>query len=70
LRLTQTDDSLTSQVLAAEIDALNAEFVLSQSLEVIVAPCGEANAFYDPAALQIIFCSEFEAHLETLAGSL
>lgn len=66
IRFEQEDDSLTDQILAQEIEALNSELSLSQPLNVRVESCGEANAFYDPQDRSIIFCTEFEDHLRHL----
>lgn len=63
-------DGLIGEVLADEVAALNEELMLSYPLEVTVAPCGEANAFYDPQHAQIVFCSEFKDHLIALAKEL
>ncbi len=60
-------DSLTSQVLQREIEALNAEMSLSYPLQITLDSCGEANAFYAPDQHLIVFCTEFEAHLKALA---
>ncbi|MGH1464348.1 MAG: DUF4344 domain-containing metallopeptidase [Cognatishimia sp.] len=59
--------ALTSSLIADEIDALNAEFQLPQTLGIRVTPCGEANAFYDPQVQEIIMCSEFADALVELA---
>lgn len=60
-------DSLTARTVRDEVAALNETFALPEPLSVVVEPCGEANAFYDPEARQITICSEFEAHLRDLA---
>ncbi len=70
LRLAPGPDSLTRQVLKGEIKALNAEMTLSDPLEIVIADCDEANAFYDPEATQITFCTELEAHLRDLFDAL
>ena len=46
--------------------ALNADFDFPEQINVRVDACGEANAFYDPATVEIIMCAEFEAHLRDL----
>lgn len=63
-------DSLSGRVIADEVTALNAEFSLSDPLTIKVEACDEANAFYDPEAFEVVFCTEFEAHLRDLAGLL
>ena len=70
IRFDSRDESLTADILKAEIDALNAEMTLAEPLSVVVEPCGEANAFYDPSDVTVTFCTEFEAHLRELAGNL
>ena len=70
IQFTGRDQSFASGILAAEIDALNAEMQVSTTLTVIMENCGEANAFYDPQDRAIIFCTEFEAHLRALAEDL
>ncbi|WP_299138085.1 DUF4344 domain-containing metallopeptidase [uncultured Tateyamaria sp.] len=62
--------SLTSDVIAAEVAALNADFLLPEAVTVRVEPCGEANAFYDPQNVAIIMCTEFEGHLRHLYDNL
>ena len=62
--------TVTAQVIAKEVDALNADFAFPAGIEVVAEPCGEANAFYDPGARQIIMCEEFEAHLRALYAEL
>lgn len=63
-------DSLTEQLLADEIAYLNEQMSLAEPIDVVVESCGEANAFYDPNDKAIIFCSEFESHLEELEKKL
>lgn len=50
-------------VIAQEIEALNAEFALPETLIVRVETCDEANAFYDPEDISITICTEFVEHL-------
>lgn len=61
-------DSLTEQVIAEEVAALNRDFVLPEKLLITVESCGEANAFYDPQTVEIIMCTEFEDWLRELAN--
>ena len=70
LRFEATADSLTADVIGAEVAALNADFALPADVSVRVEPCGEANAFYDPGAVAIIMCTEFEDHLRSLYDAL
>jgi len=59
-------DKLLNDLLSVEIDELNAEFYLPESVQVKVESCDEANAFYDPNNVSITICSEFVPHLEQL----
>jgi hypothetical protein len=61
------DGWLAGEILAEEIAALNAEISLSYPLEVELASCDEANAYYDPQEARITFCTEFVDHLIDLA---
>lgn len=62
--------TLAEQILADEVEALNQDFALSDTLTVTVESCGEANAFYDPNDRTVVFCSEFEDYLFELADQL
>ena len=70
LRYVGGDATLTEQVVSPEVAALNEGLSFASPITVSVEPCGEANAFYDPGARQIIMCAEFEDHLRVLARSL
>jgi len=59
-------NSLTAQLIAEEVAALNADFALPDILTIRVEDCGEANAFYDLDEVAIIMCTEFEDHLKLL----
>ncbi|WP_299201334.1 DUF4344 domain-containing metallopeptidase [uncultured Tateyamaria sp.] len=61
---------LTTDVMRAEVAALNDDFDLPITLTVRVEECGEANAFYDLGTTEIIMCTEFEDHLRTLYDAL
>ncbi len=52
-----------SILLADEVAALNQVFVLPETVKVDLASCGEENAFYDPAAKTITFCTEYVDYL-------
>jgi hypothetical protein len=43
-------------------------FVLPETLTVALAPCGEVNAFYDPAVRTITVCTEYVDYLWGQAG--
>ena len=64
------DDSLTSQVIAEEVSYLNGVLTLSHPLTVVIDTCGEANAFYDLEAREVVMCLEFEDHLFEMADLL
>ncbi len=64
------DESLTSEILTHEVAQLNNEMQLREPLEITVESCGQANAFYDPQEVKVIFCTEFEGHLRDLFRSL
>ena len=63
-------EGLTVDVIGSEVAALNADFVLPESVTIAVETCGEANAFYDPQNVRIIMCTEFEDHLRRLYDRL
>ncbi|MEP2531801.1 DUF4344 domain-containing metallopeptidase [Shimia sp.] len=50
---------VTSDIITAEVEALNKEFRLPRKLRISVESCGEANAYYDPQTTEIVMCSEF-----------
>ncbi len=50
---------VTANLIAEEVKALNEEFKLPKVLTVNVEACGEANAWYDLDAREIVMCSEF-----------
>ena len=60
--------SLTSDVVSAEAGALNLDFKLPAKVTVTVKSCGEANAFYDPEAREIVMCAEFADELAEIYG--
>lgn len=60
------DSSLTARIIAAEVQALNDSIALPETLSIHVETCGEANAWFDPDAREIVMCLEFAPHLETL----
>ena len=62
--------SLTTDLIGDEVAALNAELSLPTPVTVRVAPCEEANAFYDPEVREITICTELEPHLrQIMAGN-
>ncbi len=60
-------ETLTEQLVSQEVAALNEDFVIPGGLTVVVEPCGEPNAFYDPNDATVIMCSEFEDWLRQSA---
>lgn len=58
---------LLGSVLAREVAALNADFVLPVKLRLSVQDCDEANGFYDLGTREIILCSELDGHLRDLS---
>lgn len=63
IRMTVDAGDSISILLGDEVAALNQRFVLPEALKVELAPCGEVNAFYDPAIKTITFCTEYVDHL-------
>jgi hypothetical protein len=51
------------QTLQQVSDALNARFALPRNVPILVAECGEVNAFYSPRETHVIFCYELLQHL-------
>lgn len=58
------------QVILEEVADLNKEFSWPQDIKVRLAPCGEANAFYDLGVKSITMCSELPDWLEEIEGTL
>lgn len=65
LRRADTGDALT-RAIAREVDALNGEYGVPARIDVTVERCGEANAFYDPRARQIVLCTDYADDLARL----
>jgi len=63
-------DHAASTILAREVRHLDREIRLSKRVVVAVEECGEPNAFYDPEALRIVFCTEFVGHLQRIEALL
>lgn len=66
LEFLSDEDSLLADLMAEEVAALNDIFQWPEELTVVVADCGEANAFYDPSVPEVVMCSEFAPHLRRL----
>ena len=60
---------LIYQLLESEVAALNTQFQLNQTLEVKVALCGEANAFYDLQEKSVTMCTEYADLLQVQHNS-
>lgn len=61
--------STLTDIVRDEVAALNDMLTLPQTVVVRAEPCGEANAFYDPADRSITICLELESHLLNQAGT-
>jgi Putative metallopeptidase len=67
LRLVNTDpEDAVALMLADEIATLNAAYALPDWIDVQVADCGQANAFYDPSNKTITICTEYAEDLDRL----
>jgi hypothetical protein len=66
----EVEQSFTAKIIAAEVEALNADFGLPNTVQVNTGYCDEANAFYDPSDQSITMCEEFEDHLRVLYRAL
>ena len=55
-----------ADLLAEEVAALNEHFGLPQEITVVVADCGEANAYYSPDEKMITMCNEYAQDLQYL----
>lgn len=67
LRLVRADpNDPVATILAEEITDLNKTYGLPTEITVAVAPCGEANAFYDPQDKSITICTEYAPDLARL----
>lgn len=51
--------NLTAELIVEEVAAINQEFKLPKTLNISIEACGEANAWYDPEAREIVMCTEF-----------
>ncbi len=59
-------ETLTYEIVKAEVEYLNDLIRLKRPLAVTVRECDEANAFYGPQDTEITMCIEFEDHLGKL----
>jgi len=51
-----------------EVDYLNSIWTLPEPVRVQVAPCEEANAFYDPSEKMVTMCTEMAEYILSTAG--
>ncbi|MGR3362765.1 MAG: DUF4344 domain-containing metallopeptidase [Maritimibacter harenae] len=61
------EDSHLTRFVGREVARLNTAFVLPETINVSIIPCGESNAFYDPDLLEIQICTELGAELAAMA---
>lgn len=52
------EETPLTEAIRSEVDYFNSILSLPREMHVRVAPCGEANAFYDPAEPAITICAE------------
>lgn len=55
-----------ADLLAEEVAGLNEHFGLPEEITVIVADCGEANAYYSSSAKTITLCNEYAEDLQQI----
>jgi hypothetical protein len=55
-----------ADLLAEEVASMNDHFGLPEQITVVVADCGEANAFYSPSEKMITMCNEYAQDLQQL----
>lgn len=63
LEFSSDEDSDYAALMASEVEELNAIFRWPEQILVVVEPCDEPNAFYDPENRLVIMCTEFEHDL-------
>jgi len=56
---------VVSQAMKEEVEYLNSILSLPETVGVRVAPCDEANAFYDPEEKAITMCSEMADYIQS-----
>lgn len=67
LRLLAESDAPHYDLFAEEVRVWNETFHLPEAVEVHIAACGEANAFYNPGDRSITMCVEYADWLEAIA---
>lgn len=70
LRMASEHDAADwAPLIAQEVADFNKEYSLPSDIAVAVEDCGEANAFYDPATVRIVLCTELaEEHGQLYDG--
>lgn len=66
LEFTSDEDSDYADLVASEVEELNAIFSWPEPILVSVEPCDEPNAFYLPDERLVVMCSEFEPYLREI----
>jgi hypothetical protein len=60
------EDLPLGALLADEITALNQDYGLPETITVLVADCGESNAYYSPDDKTITICNEYAEDVQAL----
>ncbi len=55
-----------ADVLAEEVRSINERIGLPEQVTVVVADCGEANAYYNPEDRTITMCNEYAQNLQEM----
>jgi hypothetical protein len=55
-----------ADLLADEVASINESFGLPEQVTVVVADCGEANAYYNPEDRSITMCNEYAENLQQM----
>ncbi|MEO5613987.1 MAG: DUF4344 domain-containing metallopeptidase [Cypionkella sp.] len=55
-----------ADLIAEEVVAINERYGLPLEVSVVVADCGEANAFYSPSQQTITICNEYAQNLQAM----
>ena len=55
-----------ADLIAEEVISINERFGLPLEVSVVVADCGEANAFYSPSQQTITICNEYAQNLQAM----
>jgi hypothetical protein len=55
-----------ADLIAEEVVAINERFGLPVEVSVVVADCGEANAYYSPSGQTITICNEYAQNLQAM----